>query len=370
MVQKYSFKISPEVISDDIFQVCYPSGTTYPSGCTYVYSGMSEILSGGTGGTSLLTGLTIPILLTQSAVDVGYYSVFDGAILQTDVVRNFIFSATTSSPNTIYIYNTSEKQLKNYLTFSAYVIDWGDGTAPQNLTTLSPSFTPHLYSTNGTYTITMKQSNPWGVNTIKKTITIPYTGTTISNPNGTAYFTPLGGSWSGTSFSYDYIFSGDAVNNVSAQVTSAYETTPFNITGYTKSRITELKLYGPVKYQINTWVYNSVGLAIGQITNITPDFTGYTVDGVSYVDFKDGTTIYIVKTFGLTSNWMVQEPMTKDEALLNVVFQPDVQSNIFIERGKNSALERTERLGEVDNIGDLRRYGYGFFNFAIQENIN
>ena len=67
---------------------------------------------------------------------------------------------------------------------------------------------------------------------------------------------------------------------------------------------------------------------------------------------------------------MVQEPMTKDEALLNVVFQPDVQSNIFIERGKNSALERTERLGEVDNIGDLRRYGYGFFNFAIQENIN
>lgn len=370
MEQRYSIKISPEVIKDDVFLVCYPSGSTYPSGCTYVYSGMSEILSGGTGGTSLLTGLTIPILITQSAVDVGYYSVFDGAILQADVVTNFIFSATTTNPNTIYIYNTSEKQLKNYLAFSPYIINWGDGTAPQSLTTLSPSYTPHIYSSNGTYTITLKQTNPWGVNTIKKTITIPYTGTTIPNPKGTAYFTPLGGSWSATAFSYDYIFTGDSVNNVSSQVSSNYVTTPFDISGYTKSRLTELKLYGPVKYQINTMVYSSIGLPIGQITTINPDYTGYTVDGVSYLDFKDGTTVYLTKSFGLTSNWMVQEPMTKDEALLNVVFQPDVQSNIFIERGKNSALERTERLGEVDNIGDLNRYGYGFFNFSIQENIN
>jgi hypothetical protein len=35
---------------------------------------------------------------------------------------------------------------------------------------------------------------------------------------------------------------------------------------------------------------------------------------------------------------------------------------VFIERGKNSGLERLIRLGEVDNIGDLEKYGYGFFN--------
>jgi len=63
---------------------------------------------------------------------------------------------------------------------------------------------------------------------------------------------------------------------------------------------------------------------------------------------------------------MVEEPITKDESLLNIVYAPQVQSNVFIERGKNSVLERIERLGEVDNIGDLINYGYGFFNVVNQ----
>jgi hypothetical protein len=51
----------------------------------------------------------------------------------------------------------------------------------------------------------------------------------------------------------------------------------------------------------------------------------------------------------------------KNELLLGIIDDAEVQSNIFIERGKNSALERIERLGEVDNIGDLEKYGYKFF---------
>jgi hypothetical protein len=66
---------------------------------------------------------------------------------------------------------------------------------------------------------------------------------------------------------------------------------------------------------------------------------------------------------------MVQEPIVKDESLLNIIYQPEVQSNIFVERGKNSALERVERIGEVDNIGDLVKYGYGFFNVVYQERL-
>ncbi|MFN9907948.1 MAG: hypothetical protein ACK56F_17760, partial [bacterium] len=96
------------------------------------------------------------------------------------------------------------------------------------------------------------------------------------------------------------------------------------------------------------------------------DYTGYTIDNVNYVDFPDGTTIYVLESSGLTSNWMVEEPITKDESLLNIVYAPQVQSNVFIERGKNSVLERIERLGEVDNIGDLINYGYGFFNVVNQ----
>jgi len=54
--------------------------------------------------------------------------------------------------------------------------------------------------------------------------------------------------------------------------------------------------------------------------------------------------------------------ITKNEVLLNVIDEAEVQSDVFIERGKQSGLESILRLGEVDNVGDLLKYGYGFFN--------
>ena len=116
----YRIKISPEFISGDIFKVKYNVGTITGTGIvdeccilpvktfkitltgeSYVYSSMTEVLSGGTynSGTtqydSLLTGLTIPILLTENTIDIGYYSVFDGMVLQQDTMLNFVFSGGT-----------------------------------------------------------------------------------------------------------------------------------------------------------------------------------------------------------------------------------------------------------------------------------
>ena len=47
---------------------------------------------------------------------------------------------------------------------------------------------------------------------------------------------------------------------------------------------------------------------------------------------------------------------------MNMVEQPQIQSNVFIERGKSSGLESLRRIGEVDSIRDLERYGYKYFN--------
>ena len=47
---------------------------------------------------------------------------------------------------------------------------------------------------------------------------------------------------------------------------------------------------------------------------------------------------------------------------MGVIDEAEIQSNVFIERGKMSALESMNRLGEVDNVGDLEKYGYKFFN--------
>ena len=65
MSETYNIVISPETIKGDLFKVNY-RGTEVG-----VYSAMTQVLTGGIGGTSLLTGLTVPILLTQTAVEIG-----------------------------------------------------------------------------------------------------------------------------------------------------------------------------------------------------------------------------------------------------------------------------------------------------------
>ena len=384
--RNYHIKISPEVILGDVFKVPYFAGqlTTYNdyqlccktyqsavvsniTGDTYVYSSMTDILSGGTNGASLLTGLTIPILLTENTIDIGYYSVFDGMVEQKEVMTNFIFSSTTNNPQKVYFYNTSDTEFKKYLEFSTYTLDWGDPNDP-GIITLSPSTTvyDHTYSDPSPpsgYTISMAGMSPWGSNVVKKTVHLPYSDVTILNPKGTATFTPAGGSWAGTSLMYDFIYSGDSTCDTTLTSITDFTTVPITITGYTQSSLNDLKQYGQTPFKLNTIVTGTSG-NIGVYSGLTNDGLGimYSVNGVDYVDYQDGTTIFMVKSSGLTSDMLICSAITKNEVLLNVIDEAEVQSEIFIERGKQSSLERVERLGEVDNIGDLTKYGYKFFN--------
>lgn len=348
--------ISPGDLSTLVHQVTL-SGDTFG-----VYSGMTQMLTGGTNNTSLFTGLTIPVLLVQNTIDLGYYSVFDGAILQQNVVSNFIFSSTTVNPYEWFVYNTVDSEFNAFLQLSSYFIDWGDGSPVQQITNYAPNSISHVYpNVNSEYTITMYQNNPWGNTTVSKSIQVPYVNVPNFNPQGTAYFTPNVGSWTATPVSYDYIFTGDSENVVSAQTSNNYTSVPFTITGFTSSRITELQQYGSNQYVLLLPVKRE-GVDFGIITDMNLSYTGYTIQDVNYVDFADGTTIYEIQSSGLIQEWMVAEPLVKDELLLGVAGQAEIQSNVFIERGKNSAYERVQRIGEVDNLGDLIKYGYRFFN--------
>ena len=82
----------------------------------------------------------------------------------------------------------------------------------------------------------------------------------------------------------------------------------------------------------------------------------------TYNFVTDITRVYSSTNNTFTVNNLTAVPITKDEALLKLVDQPQIQTDVYVERGKNSAYERVQRLGEVDNIGDLLNYGYGFFN--------
>jgi hypothetical protein len=98
------------------------------------------------------------------------------------------------------------------------------------------------------------------------------------------------------------------------------------------------------------------------VTNIAPSFTAYTIQNIDYYDYDDGTTIFFAESSGFTVDNITAEPIVKEEVLLRVIDQPQIQSDVYIQRGKNSAYERIQRLGEVDNLGSLINYGYGFFN--------
>ena len=356
----YKFIVSPENIKGDLSVVDY-KGT--PVG---VYSAMTQVVSAGPSGTSILKGLSVNILLRQTAVDAGYYSPFDGAVLQKDVVTNFIFSSTTSNPYIWNIYNTSE-QFQKFLELSSYKVDWGDGSPKQTITAFSPDSISHTYPEATTqYTITLEQTNPWGVTKVSKKINVPYSNVVPFNPTGQAFFAPSTGNWIGTPVSYDYIFSGDAVNEVSAQTSNNYVTVPFTVSGNTKSRVNELALYGTPKFQVGVPVISN-GQIWGAISDINPIYTAYTITEVNYYDYNDGTTIFFQQSSGFTSNNLTSVPITKDEVLLKVIDQAQIQTNVFVERGKVSAYERVQRLGEVDNLGDMINYGYGFFNVVNKQ---
>ena len=109
----YNIRISPEVINNKFLQVIWsgdgysinvaqnpccdeeiPPITGVTTGNTFVYVPMPDLLSGGTNGNSLLD-ITVPIFLSENTVDVGYYNVFDGFLLQKDTMLNFLPASTT-----------------------------------------------------------------------------------------------------------------------------------------------------------------------------------------------------------------------------------------------------------------------------------
>lgn len=354
--ENYYIKISPEVLLSNIVQETL-SGDTFG-----VYSGMSEILSGGTNGSSLLTGLTIPLMFTQTYDDMGYFTPFDGLILQKDVITNFLYKSFDDDPYSITLYNTSQ-ELEGVSQFGTYTINWGDGTRIESFTT---SAITHSYpNIVENYVITMTQVNPWGTVNVKKPISIPISGVTITNTEGTIDFTSKGGNWSGTPTSYNFIFSGDSANSVDEQISSNYVNVPFIVSGFTRTQINALKGYGLIKYDPARKVYKN-GEFYGQVLSVGNEFTEYTINNVDYYDYPNGRTLYVVKSSGLTSNDLVAVPLVKDSKLMGVVNSPEIQTEVFVERGKNSAFEGLQRLGEVDNLGDLRRYGFGFFKINEQ----
>ena len=315
MKDHFYFKISPEVLKKDILQESYDSVEFG------LYKPMSYILENG-----ILGDVNITIPLVQSVDDLGFYTPYDGYIDQLNKVTNFIISGNPSNSYEVFFLDTSIKEGK-INKGSEFTIDWGDGIS-QTFDPFVDEYASHFYAIEtNQYKITYTRKNLWGETEVIQTIKIPF------EQNNSNTLTPQ-------------------------------NTESFTITGFTSSKLNELKQYGSVKFNFSP-VFKK-GEVYGQITVMNGEYTGYTINDVEYYDYPNGQTLFIVETHGLNEEDLVYSGVTKEEVLIGVVDSPEIQSEVFIDRGKLSGLENLQRLGEVDNVGDLQNYGYKYFKINNQ----
>jgi hypothetical protein len=266
---------------------------------------------------------------------------FDGNLEQVEQICNFSY---TQTGNTVQVYNTVDTTKVSEIHFIDFTVDWGDGTTSILSTTgITASKT---YASTGETTISISINTPWSQFETKKKVQVP-SNTTVSNPLGT---------FSGFTIPYTNI-TGQTQNYLNDLDYSGLNTgyTTFTYAAIGKSKISELKLYGTNTYSgVTTGVTNGVS------------YSAYTIDNLYYQDFADGITTITGTTSGFTKEEVINKVITRNEHFLGFIDEPVIYSDIFVERGKQGVMEKTLRLSEIDNTGELSIYGNGYFNIRKQ----
>jgi len=154
------------------------------------------------------------------------------------------------------------------------------------------------------------------------------------------------------------------------------------ITGYTSSRLNEVKtldINEPYKVGVNG------------VLSVTPGYIEYKIDDIFYktglektalppkkskakIIIEKGPKTYIstistttpkkqdtiFRFQNLTNNFETY-PYIKEENKLEQVFLPEIEDEIFIERGVGNIYEKHMRLMDINNIGQLETYKNGFY---------
>jgi hypothetical protein len=283
----------------------------------------------------------LPIYLETTIDEMGVMVGFDGQMEQIEQICNFSY---TQTGNTVQIYNTIDISKVSEIHNVEFLVDWGDGTTTFLTTTTNTAFNTFLIT--GETTISISLNTPWTQFETKKKIQIP-SNTDVLNPLGT---------FSGFTIPYTNITgqTQDYLTDYNFYATYTGHTT-FNYAAFGKSRISEKKLYGSNVY---------TGVTIGDLNG--QPFSGYTIDDLYYQDFEDGITTITGTTVGFTKEEVINKLVTRNEHFIGFIDVPMIYSDVFVERGKQGVMEKTLRLTDIDNTGELSVYGNGYFNIRKQ----
>lgn len=176
------------------------------------------------------------------------------------------------------------------------------------------------------------------------------------------------------------------------------------ISGYTDSKKTDVRSYSDTQNYITgfdvdkTTYTNYIGNTIDGRTRITAQSTSastYVFDanldanigtpnqssGLLYTDFS-GQTRLVINELGqafsipvtrmeyMGEGWNETNTslsaITKEEYLFGITQLPEVESDVFIDRGSTTVLEKHLRLSEIESLEHLERYNNGFYTLVKQ----
>lgn len=174
------------------------------------------------------------------------------------------------------------------------------------------------------------------------------------------------------------------------------------ITGITESRIEDVRTYdiaNPFKtgFDMNKETYENYEgdsiLGVDRlVSNQNPKIyvfdtkddtylgTKNQISGLYFEDYNDQTYVVNIdgeivvknKTIvryigeGMNETNTSLSAITKEEYLFGIISPPEVQNDVFIDRGINTVLDKHLRLSEITNIEALERYGNGFYKLNKQ----
>ena len=308
----------------------------------------------------------IPIVLESNADEMGVMSSFDGNMEQVEQLINFTYN---QSGSVVTVYNTVNPDKLRKIVEQTYTIKWGDGTSGSlnvNNGILYSNFptASHTYSATGSYTLNLSLDSPWSKEKITKNITVPNTGSVVTNPLGT--FSGFTIPFTQISGSLDYLnnskFSGFTGSSVLKYM---------SIGG---SKISELKKYGETTLSSSMYVtglfsgsvYTGYTLETGSIISGSLNTGSIPTNSLWYMDFADGFTMITGKTSNFSKEEVINNVITRNEHFIGFIDDPSVYSDIFVERGRQGIMEQNLRLGEIDSILELDVYGNGFFKVRKQ----
>jgi len=84
---------------------------------------------------------------------------------------------------------------------------------------------------------------------------------------------------------------------------------------------------------------------------------------VSEETFSDiSLTEFFYNSEGFNETNVSLDASFKEEYLFGIVNTPEVESDVFIDRGRTTVLQNHLQLSEITNMGELINYSNGYYN--------